>query len=67
MHGSAGMQFFNETIVKVEGYKQLFARKHKLQLAALKRRAIKHDLLSDWQPLVDKLLAIWEDAIGVDK
>lgn len=63
--GSQGMSLFNEIVTGMEAHKQLFGRKHKIQFAALKRQAVRHDLLEDWQPLIDKAFAIQSDALGV--
>lgn len=63
--GSQGMVLFNEVLASVSKSKPLFTRRHSLQLAALKRRAVRHDLLGDWQPLIDRAFAIQSDALGV--
>lgn len=59
MNGSAGFQYFNEVTAKMDAYRQTFSAQQKRQLAALRRAAIKHDLLGDWKPLIDKALDIW--------
>jgi len=64
MVGTQGFQMFNETVAKVEGYKQLLSKTQKLQLAALKKKAVTHDLLSDWKPLIDRAFAIWDAALA---
>lgn len=63
--GSAGFSLFTEVVAKAEANKQVLGKRHKLQIAALKRRAVRHDLLDDWQPLIDKVFAIQSDALGV--
>lgn len=50
---------FNEFYAKAISYKQVMSKRQKLQLAALKRKADKHDLLGDWKPLIDRLFEIW--------
>lgn len=63
--GSTGFACFQETLAKAEGYRQLMSKSQKLRLSALKRRSAKHDLLADWQPLIDRAFEVWEEAIGV--
>lgn len=64
MHGSQGLQMFNETVSKIEGYKQLLSKGQKVQLAALKRKAAAFDWMGDWKPLVDRAFDIWEAALA---
>ena len=62
--GSAGYSYFQEILGKAESCRRLMSKAQKLQLVALRRRAAKHDLLADWQPLIDRVFVIWEAAIG---
>lgn len=64
LEGSQGFAVFNETIVKIESAGHLLGKCHKLKLAALKRKAVKHDLLSDWWPLIDRAFNIQGEALG---
>jgi hypothetical protein len=59
MNGTQGFQMFNETVAKVEAYRQILSKQQKLQLAALKRAAVRQDLLGDWKPLIDRAFIIW--------
>lgn len=45
--GSIGMTHFNETVEQAEAASQILSPTQKRQLAAVKRKAIKQDLLGD--------------------
>ncbi len=64
IEGTQGWQLFREVLAKAEASAKLFNKSQKLQLAALKRKAGRHDLVADWQPLIDRVFAIWGDALG---
>lgn len=59
MNGTAGFQYFNELIKKMETVRQTFSRTQKLQLSALKTKAVKHDILGDWSPMIERAFVIW--------
>lgn len=63
--GSAGFGIFQETLAKAVAHRQLMNKSQKLRLSALERRAVAHDLLGNWQPLIDRVFEIWEEAIGI--
>ena len=64
IEGSQGFSMFNETISKIESSGHLLGKSHKLKLAALKRKAIQHDLFADWYPLIDRAFKIQGEALG---
>ncbi len=64
IEGTQGWLLFREILSKAEACAKFFNKSQKLQLAALKRKANKHDLMADWQPLIDRVFAIWGDALG---
>jgi len=66
IEGSQGFAMFNETIAKIESNGHLLRKDSKLKLAALRRKAIKHDLLADWWPLIDRAFNIQGEALGAN-
>jgi hypothetical protein len=64
LEGSQGFAMFNETIGKIESAGHLLGKSHKLKLEALKRKAVKHDLLADWWPLIDRAFNIQGEGLG---
>lgn len=59
LEGTTGFLMFREFYERATAYKQVMSKRQKLQLAALKRKADKHDLLDDWKPLIDRIFEIW--------
>lgn len=51
--GSAGLQQFNERFAQASQYTRIMNGVQKRRLAALRKRADQHDLLGDWQPLIE--------------
>jgi hypothetical protein len=62
--GSQGVSFFNETVAAADRNAQLLSKRHKLQIAALKRRANRNALFADWAPLIEKVFAPQSEALS---
>lgn len=63
--GTKGWQAFEDFYERINRNTLLWSADHKRRLLALKRRSVRKSVSSDWAGLVEDLLALQEEALGI--
>jgi hypothetical protein len=63
--GTRGWQAFEDFYARINKNTFIWSSEHKRRLLSLKRRAVRKTITSDWSKLIEELLSLQEEALGI--